>query len=110
MNNKRSFVRTTVSAGLAVLLLVLNVAIPALESAESFGPVGIESAHDAGRCGDGHDHRICTQVGANLSLSASTYDHRTTHVTLRSALPVDPASTIHRTFLEGPPSRAPPLA
>jgi hypothetical protein len=110
MNRTRDLARKLLSLGLATLLLTLSVAIPVLERGELSGTVGIESSHDPGRCGHVHDHRICTQLSANLSLVAPAYDYRVPHVTIRAARPEVRASTQHHTFFEGPPSRAPPLA
>lgn len=110
MNRTRDVARKLVSLGLAALLLTLSVVVPVMDRGEDFGNVAVESSHDPARCGHPHDHRICTQVGANLSIAAPVYDYRTPHVTLRSARPQSPTSSLHDNFLEGPPSRAPPLA
>ena len=110
MTRPRDVVRKLLSLGLAAILLTLSVATPVLDRGEDFGRVSVESRHDPSRCGHPHDHRICTQVGANLSLASAVYGYRTPHVALRSALPETPASALHDTFVEGPPSRAPPLA
>lgn len=103
-------VRKLLSLGLAAILLTLSVATPMLDRGEDFGRVSVESAHDPSRCGHPHDHRICTQMGANLSLAAPVYDHRTPHLGVRSARPEAPASVVRDSLVEGPPSRAPPLA
>lgn len=110
MNRPRDIVRKLLSLGLAAILLTLSVATPVLDRGEDFGRVSVESGHDPSRCGHPHDHRICTQVGANLSLATAIYDYRTPHVTLRTTRPQTPTSEVHDTFVEGPPSRAPPLA
>lgn len=110
MNRPRDVVRKLLSLGLAAILLTLSVATPVLDRGEDFGRVSVESTHDPSRCGHPHDHRICTQVGSNLSLVAPSYDPRTPHVTLRSAPPETPDPELPDTFVEGPPSRAPPLA
>ena len=110
MNRSRDIARRTLSLGLAALMLSLSVAIPVLERGELSGTLGIESSHDANRCGHVHDHRICTQLSANLSLASVSYDYVPLQVTLRAPRPYAPSSTHHDTFFEGPPSRAPPLA
>lgn len=110
MNRPRDVVRKLLALGLAAILLTLSVATPVLDGGEDFGRVSVESTHDPSRCGHPHDHRICTQVGANLSLAAQVYAYRTPHVTLRSVRPQVPASEVRDSFIEGPPSRAPPLA
>ncbi|MDH3205217.1 MAG: hypothetical protein OEO79_01315 [Gemmatimonadota bacterium] len=97
------------SAGLAALVLALSVAVPLLERGEFVDQAAIESAHDPGRCGHAHDHRICSQVGANLSLVAAFFESRAAHAVVRSSRPAQPRSDILDTLLEGPPPRAPPL-
>ena len=110
MNRSRDLASRTLSLGLAALMLSLSVAIPVLERGELSGAVGIESSHDPGRCGHVHDHRICTQLSANLSLASVAYRYVPLQVTLRAPRPDVPKSTHHASFFEGPPSRAPPLA
>jgi hypothetical protein len=101
--------RKSLSVTLATLMLTLSVAVPVLERGEVVGEAAIESEHDPGRCGHSHDHRICTQVGANLSVAAVAYDYRAAHVVVRLAMPGQARSALLGTFLEGPPARAPPL-
>lgn len=92
-----------------MLLLVLSVAVPVMERGEFLVELAIESAHDPGRCGHAHDHRICAQVGANFSVAAVSHDYRVAHVVVRLAKSGTPRSALLATVLEGPPSRAPPL-
>ena len=108
MIQKRLF-RQCLSAGLATLMLTLSVSVSVLERGEVTGESAIESAHDPSRCGDSHDHRICTQVGANLSVAVAPYAYRAAHIVVRLDLPGQAQSTVLGTFLEGPPARAPPL-
>lgn len=106
----RRLAKKSLSAGVATLLLALSVAVPVMERGELVAETAVESAHDPARCGHAHDHRICTQVGANFSIAAVMHQHRAAHVVVRSASPTAPRSALLDTFLEGPPSRAPPLA
>jgi len=110
MNRKRDVVRRHFSAGLAVLMLSLSVAVPMLERDGFTADSAVESQHDPARCGHGHDHRICAQVGANLSVTATVQHERLSHGTVRAPLPSAPSSATPKTFLAGPPSRAPPPA
>jgi hypothetical protein len=58
-------IRKLISAPVALVLLTLGVAAPAMERADlSRAPV-MESEHEPGSCPAPHDHRICTQVSAN---------------------------------------------
>ena len=59
--------RRTVSAVVAALMLALSVAIPVMERGALLSDVSLEAEHDPARCADTHDHRICTQVGVNVS-------------------------------------------
>ena len=110
MNRQGNPVRRYISAALTLLTFGLSVAVPVMERGSLVGRMAIESEHDPARCAHQHDHRVCTQVGANLSLNSAESAYRPPHVLVHSA----PASLI-RTWTgsathEGPPPRAPPLA
>jgi hypothetical protein len=109
MNRWRDTFRRTVSATVAGLTLALSVAVPVMERGSLVGESAVESEHDPTRCAHAHDHRVCTQVGANLSLASPAVHHRLLHVVVRTAPPVDERSTPSRSAREGHPSRAPPL-
>ena len=47
-------------------MLTLGVVIPVLERAETVNEPVAESEHNPATCPSGHDHTVCTQVGANL--------------------------------------------
>jgi hypothetical protein len=98
--------------GLALCALILgsSVAVPLMERGGFFAHATLESEHDPATCAHRHDHRVCTQVGANLALAARTHGHRVAHVFVDSAPLASPRSTTAKPLLEGPPSRAPPLA
>jgi len=108
MNKKRRLGHKSLSTGLAMLILSLSVAVPIIDRGEWASGSAIESDHDPGRCGHAHDHRICAQVGANLSVVTAVYDHRPSHVAVRVANPAESRSTLLDSFFERPPSRAPP--
>lgn len=91
-------------------MLALGVAVPVLEQGSFFHHPVAESAHDAGECPSGHDHTICTQVGANLAIDSDDAEgpQAPGAVTLS---PVDGHRTLPgRTLGRANPSRAPPLA
>lgn len=95
---------------LCALILGTNLAEPLLERGGFLAHAAIESEHDPATCAHPHDHRICTQVGANLSLGSRTHDHRVAHVFV-DALPASvQLAASDRPLREGPPSRAPPQA
>lgn len=110
METKGEVIRKTVSVWLSALLFTLSIAVPALERAEFAHESAIESEHDPAHCPPAHDHTVCTQVGANLSLAAAPtlVDH--TQVIFGVAAPVEAPASVHSVFAYGHPSRAPPLA
>jgi hypothetical protein len=110
METRDKVMRKTVSVWLSALLLTLSIAVPALERAEFVHQSVIESEHDPAHCPPTHDHTVCTQVGANLSLTAAPtlVDH--TQEIFRVAAPVEAPASVHSVFAYGHPSRAPPLA
>jgi len=110
MEARGKVIRKTVSVWLSALLFTLSIAVPALERAEFAHESAIESEHDPAHCPPTHDHTVCTQVGANLSLTAAPtlVDH--TQEVFRVAAPVEAPASVHSIFAYGHPSRAPPLA
>jgi hypothetical protein len=97
------------AAVLCALTLGSSVATPLLERDDiTHGPT-VESEHDPAKCAPRHDHRLCTQVGANHALVASTHDHRAAHVFVEAVAPDAPGVSAAKPLLEGPPTRAPPL-
>ena len=50
-----------------MLMLTLSIAVPVLERADLADEPVVESEHNPAECPPGHDHTICTLVGANLS-------------------------------------------
>jgi len=109
MNGTSDQIRRTVSTVLAALMLTLSVAVPQMDRGEVTGALAVESHHSSA-CPHGHDHRLCTQVGANFSFVTSAYRPRVAPVVLHTTPPATPATRAFRPFQEGPPSRAPPLA
>lgn len=77
--------RRVLSSGVAALMLSLSVAMPFMERVEIVHEPVAESEHNPTTCPPRHDHRLCTQVGANFALPSSTQEH---------ALP---AGDVHRT-------------
>lgn len=109
MNTRTDIGRRCVATALAALILSLSVAVPLMERGDLSSGSAVESGHDPARCGQGHDHRICTQIGGHRALAASAYESRLAHLAVRARRPDEPRSAHFRAFLEGPPSRAPPL-
>jgi hypothetical protein len=108
MSRRRNPIRSSTSGALALLTLGLSVAAPVLERGTLVGETAVESHHDPSRCAHTHDHRLCTQVGANLSIASTDPGHRLPHLMLRIAAPADPRSALGESTRKGPRSRAPP--
>ena len=106
----KSPARSALGLTLCFLTLASSVAVPLLDRGGMVTTPTAESEHDPSRCAPRHDHRVCTQVGANLALASETQHHHVSHVFVASALPEGPREAIAKPLLEGPPSRAPPLA
>ena len=109
MKVRGKVIRKTISVWLSALLLLLSIAVPALERAEFVHESAIESEHDPAHCPPAHDHTVCTQVGANLSLAAAVtlVDHSQEVISVRA--PIEAPASVHSVFEYGHPSRAPPL-
>lgn len=109
MTRRRDRARKGVSIGITSLMLLMSVVIPVLERAEVVNEPVAESEHNPATCPTGHDHTVCTQVGANASAPAESHPLRASHGVVRLASPGQAPSVVSAAFAEGPPSRAPPL-
>jgi len=109
MNRQGKPLRRGTSATLVLLTLGLSVAVPMMERGTLLGATAVESAHDPARCVHQHDHRLCTQVGANLSLPSGESAYRLSQVVFRASLPDLVRAAPGGSTRQGPPSRAPPL-
>jgi hypothetical protein len=102
--------RSAISAGVFCLAFATSLAAPLLDR-DGFGRgLAVESEHDSATCAARHDHRICTQLGTNYALDAAELDHRAAHVLVDIPSPAGSWRSGGTPVLEGPPSRAPPLA
>lgn len=109
MMRPESRTRGPIGLLLCALILASSVVAPLLERGGFLANAAVESEHDPATCAHPHDHRICTQVGANLSLMSSGYDHRIAHVVVDVGPVAEAPSASELPQLEGPPTRAPPL-
>ena len=101
--------RKGASLGISLLMLTMSLAVPVLERAEMVdGPVA-ESEHDPTMCPTAHDHRICTQVVANLSATSRVQEHRLGYAVVPVATRPETLRRALAALSEGHPSRAPPL-
>jgi hypothetical protein len=92
------------------LIVTLSVAVPVLERADLARTTAFESRHDPVACSPGHNHTLCTQVGASHAIP-SRQD-------LRVGVSPFVGSTVARrtgaafvpVLPDGHPTRAPPSA
>jgi hypothetical protein len=103
-------VRKSVSLGMSLLMLVMTVAIPVLERSELVNQPVAESEHNPATCPTGHDHTVCTQIGANAAAPAARVSQRAPRALSVALAPADAVSIRPEPFPDGHPSRAPPHA
>ncbi len=89
-------------------MLVLSVAVPLVERADLDHHERWESAHDPSVCAPAHDHTICTQVGANLSLPSRVGLPGPVLSLQRGSRPSDLPHSNPRILANGNRTRAPP--
>ncbi|HKJ02628.1 MAG TPA: hypothetical protein VJ997_09240 [Longimicrobiales bacterium] len=68
MRPKERGVRQVLGTCLSALIVTLSVAVPVLERADLARETAFESHHDPATCSPGHNHTLCTQVGASHAL------------------------------------------
>lgn len=110
MRSRRDPIRAALAAGLSMLMLTLSVAVPVLEQGSLFHHPVAESAHNPGECPSGHDHTICTQVGANLAIDTNDVDGPQAPSAVSLSAVEGHRALPTRTLGRANPSRAPPLA
>ena len=109
MNQNGKVIRQAVSVGLLAAMLVVWISVPLLEHADpADGPV-VESEHSPSTCPLAHDHRVCTQVMANLAAPAAGLKKQQQHVVVRYLSSSEVDNVVYSALAEGHPSRAPPL-
>ena len=111
MNNpRRNPTRAGLATGIAILMLTLSVAVPVLERGTFVDRPVVEQEHAPGDCPSGHDHTVCTQVGANLPIDADVVDAPVDASVAAITSPGGARLLPARTFPGTQRSRAPPLA
>lgn len=91
-------------------MLTLSVAVPVLEQGSLFHHPVAESQHSPGECPSGHDHTICTQVGANLAIDTNDVDGPQAPSAVSLSLVAGHRSLSTHTRGRANAPRAPPLA
>lgn len=94
---------------LGAALLSASLLVPLLDRTATIPDAALETEHHAATCLAGHDHTICTQVGANLPAPGS--GHATGEDDGRDPLPANGADSDEPGRTPAGPHlpRAPPL-
>lgn len=108
MIRRSQWVRKGTAIALASVMLTLSVAIPVYERADVNHGTVAENQHAPGHCPTGHNHTICTQVGANAPATSARATYVIAPVEIRAPTVVGVAIAAAGAFPEGHPSRAPP--
>ena len=103
-------IRQVLGTCVSALIVMLSVAVPVLERSDVGRGTAFESQHDPATCAPGHNHTLCTQVGASHALP-SRQDLRVagSPFTDGGTAP-DAFSPWVAGFTDGHPTRAPPSA
>ncbi|MDG2239372.1 MAG: hypothetical protein P8L30_04170 [Longimicrobiales bacterium] len=109
MRHRDNALRKALAAWLPALLVILSVAVPALERDEFAAETVVESEHAPGTCPTAHDHTVCTQVGANLSVASASTKISHDHAIVLASAPVEALEASRSVFMDGHPTRGPPL-
>ena len=95
---------------LASLITVSAFAVPLLDALGEENRVVLESEHNPSTCVRGHDHTICSQVGASQALAAAAPRHGSARVVPAELHPTHEARRVARVVAASHPPRAPPAA
>lgn len=108
MNYRGLRIRRVLGTCLSALMLALSVAVPLLERADLGKVAAAESQHDPATCAPGHNHTLCTLVGASHSLPS----RQNIRVAVFRSLGTGVAGNLGTVFVprrvDGHPTRAPP--
>ena|SRR3990172_6291027 len=110
MKPRERGIRQVLGTCLWALIVTWSVAVPVLERADLARTTAFESRHDPVACSPGHNHTLCTQVGASQALP-SRQDLRVGEPTsVRGASVGHLGSVFVPALADGHPTRAPPSA
>ena len=93
-----------------MLMLVMTVAMPVLERSELVNEPVAESEHNPATCPTGHDHTVCTQIGANVAAPTPRVSQWAPRAIAVEPPPAAAVAFRPAPFPDGHPSRAPPHA
>lgn len=101
--------RRALSPLLAVLVIGSGLVAPVLDGGGAHG-AALEAEHHPSACVRGHDHTVCTQLGANRLAPAEGAETPAWDSTLELAAPDPTALPSTPSFLAHRHARAPPAA
>ncbi|HSG07110.1 MAG TPA: hypothetical protein VLA36_02045 [Longimicrobiales bacterium] len=102
--------RQVLGTCLSALIVLLSVLVPVLERGDLAQTTTAESRHDPATCSPGHDHILCTQVGANHALPSRQQLRLRLTPFLGGPVAGDAGSVFTPVLEDGHPTRAPPSA
>ena len=108
MNRGDTASRRGLAIALAALTSGLGVVMPVVDRVDVSPDPVAESEHTPGECLQGHDHLICSQVGANHAATVIRQETANAHTLIFAIGAQSLATPPQRTLPEGHPSRAPP--
>ena len=108
MNSGDTISRRCFNTALAALMLTLSVVLPVLDRVDVTPEPVAESGHTPAECLQGHDHSICTQVGANHAAATPESGRHHQDMVYRLVSLTSRPAPVQTTLPEGHPSRAPP--
>lgn len=108
--NQRRPLRTSAALMLTVLMVGGSVVVPLIERADQAHVTVVESEHAPGDCPTGHDHTVCTQVGANAPTPTEQQRHNWARTVVRTVTPATRSDVFATPLADGHPTRGPPLA
>ena len=94
---------------LGAAVLSTSLLVPLLDRTAAVPDAALETEHHAATCLAGHDHTICTQVGANLPGPGDGHPAADPDRLGRVASPPTPTLALPPLETDANPSRAPPF-
>jgi len=109
MKPRERGIRQVLGTCLSALIVTLSVAVPVLERADLARGTAFESRHDPVACSPGHDHTLCTQIGAGHALPSRRGLRPGASLFVYAPMGQTLASAFVSSLAEGSPPRGPPL-
>lgn len=110
MKPRERGIRQVLGTCLSALIVLVSVTVPVLERGDLTQTTTAESRHDPATCSPGHNHVLCTQVGANHALPSRQQLRVRVTPSLGGHVAGDLGSVFTPVLADGHPTRAPPSA